>query len=78
MRASQGSETNCHRSFGKERARDDDAWLPRAAGEFLLGRCGGAGQDAEDFFFFHDDEVFAVDLDLGAGVLAEQDAVAFL
>ena len=39
---------------------------------------GGAGQDAEDFFFFHDDEVFAINLDFGAGILAEQDAVAFL
>src|SRR5215469_309137 len=45
--------------------------------QFLLGRGVGSAQDAEDFIFFHDDELFAVDLDLGAGVLAEQDAVAF-
>jgi hypothetical protein len=31
-------------------------------------------EDAEDFFFAHDQELFAVELDLGAGVLAEQDA----
>jgi len=42
----------------------------------FLGRAGGAGEDAEDFFFLHDDELFAINLDLGAGVLAEQDAVA--
>src|SRR5580692_622724 len=49
--------------------------LPRS-GEFLLGRGCGAGEDAEDFIFLHDDELFAIDLDLGAGVLAEQNAVA--
>ena len=35
-------------------------------------------EDAEDFFLTHDEEFFAVDLDLGAGVLAEEDAVASL
>src|SRR5271157_1597331 len=40
------------------------------------GRLGGAFQDAEDFFLAHDQEVFAVDLDFGAGILAEQNAVA--
>src|ERR1700732_4889818 len=49
-----------------------------AAGEFFLRTGGGAGEDAEDFIFLHDDELFAVDLDLGAGVLAEQDAVALM
>ena len=34
--------------------------------------------DAEDFFFAHDQEFLAVDLDLGAGVLAEEDFVAGL
>src|SRR3974377_2194414 len=38
----------------------------------------GAFQDAEDFFFPHDDEVFTVNLDFRAGILAEQDAVARL
>src|SRR5271157_1323343 len=42
------------------------------------GRLGGAFQDAEDFFFTHDQEVFAVDLDFGAGILAEQHAIARL
>ena len=35
-------------------------------------------EDAEDFFFAHDEELIAVELDLGAGVLAEEDAVASL
>src|SRR5690606_803844 len=35
-------------------------------------------QHAQDVGFLHDDQVFAVDLDLGAGPLAEQDAVAGL
>ena len=34
--------------------------------------------DAEDFFLAHDEVLLAVDLDLLAGVLAEQDGVAFL
>src|SRR5439155_150094 len=34
--------------------------------------------DAEDFVLAHDDVFHAVDLDLGPGVLAEQDAVARL
>src|SRR5215813_1095213 len=45
-----------------------------AARQFLLRR--SPGQDAEHLVFLHDDEFFAVNLDLGAGVLAEQDAVA--
>jgi len=32
--------------------------------------------NAEDFFLTHDQKLFAVDLDFGAGVLAEQDLVA--
>ena len=35
-------------------------------------------EDAHDVGFLHDQEVLAVDLDLGAGPLAEQDAVAGL
>src|SRR5687768_18355307 len=35
-------------------------------------------EDAEDVFLLHDEEVLAVQLDLAAGVLPEQDAVAFL
>src|SRR5271169_4859967 len=48
--------------------------------ELLGGECrlGGAFQDAEDFFFAHDEEVFAVDLDLSAGILAEQHAITRL
>src|SRR5262249_55526224 len=32
---------------------------------------------AEHFFLAHDDEILAVQLDFGAGVFAEEDAVAF-
>src|SRR5215469_9856349 len=42
------------------------------------GRFTGAFQDAEDFFLTHDQEVFAVDLDFRAGILAEQNAIARL
>src|SRR5689334_2798320 len=50
-----------------------------AGGKLALGGLlGGSAQNAEDLFFAHDEEVFAIDLDLSAGVLAEQDAIAFL
>src|SRR5215469_3515123 len=45
--------------------------------EFFLRVAARAREDAEDFVFLYDDELFAINLDLGAGVLAEQDAVAF-
>jgi hypothetical protein len=35
-------------------------------------------EDAEDFVFLHDQEVFAVELDLSAAPLAEEDAIAGL
>src|ERR1700742_4068634 len=35
-------------------------------------------EDAEDFFLTHNQKLFAIDLDFGAGVLAEKDAVARL
>src|SRR5436305_851064 len=38
----------------------------------------GSADDPEDVAFLHDEQVFAVDLDLGARPLAEQDAVAGL
>src|SRR6185369_6013395 len=44
---------------------------------FLRALCGSVG-DAEHFFLTHDEELFAIDLDLGSGILAEQDAVARL
>ena len=61
-------------SFGQS-DRHDSAYLRDPAVSFLAGSC--TRQDAEDFFFAHDDEVFTIDLDLGAGILAEQNAVAF-
>ena len=38
---------------------------------------GRTGDDAEDFLLLHDEKVFSVNLDLGTGVLAEQNAVSF-
>src|SRR5271157_4732695 len=61
-------------SCQKELQLASDSYL--LVGGFLV--LGGAFQDAKDFFLAHDQEVFAVNLDLGAGVLAKQDAVAFL
>src|SRR5208283_1616834 len=62
--------------FGRGRAPSPHKQLFARSGGFLLGRAGGSGQDAENFFFAHDDEVFAIDLDFGAGILAEENAVA--
>src|SRR5271156_165106 len=45
-------------------------------GGFLLGG-GCAFNHAHDVGLLHDQELFAVDLDLGAGPLAEQDAFAW-
>src|SRR5207237_8505144 len=39
---------------------------------------GGTRNDAKNFFFFHNEEIPSIKLDLGTGVLAEQNAVAFL
>src|SRR5260370_42099382 len=51
--------------------------MAAGCGVFLLRRSGGAAQHAEYFFFAHDDEVLTIDFDFGAGILAEQNAVAF-
>src|ERR1700678_705945 len=53
----------------------DSRELLARSGGFLFGR---ADQDAEHFLFAHDDEILAIKLDFRAGILAEQDAVAFL
>src|SRR5881275_2239140 len=42
------------------------------------GRLGCAFQNAQSFFFTHDQEVFAIDLDFRAGILAEQNTIASL
>jgi hypothetical protein len=45
----------------------------------LLQRCGwpvAVVDDAQDFFFTHDEVLVAFELDLLAGILAEQDVVA--
>src|SRR6266446_1654911 len=55
-----------------------ESWLLSSqSGVFLLRRSGGAAQHAEYFFFAHDDVVLTIDFDFGAGILAEQNAVAF-
>ena len=43
---------------------------------YELGR--GSADDPEDVAFLHDQQVFAIELDLGAGPFAEQDLVARL
>ena len=43
------------------------------------GRAGRSrSEDAEDVLLFHDEVLLAVQLDLAAGILAEEDSVAFL
>src|SRR5271166_1781758 len=56
---------------------NDQRLSARSGGLFLFFFLAGAGQDAEHFLFAHDDEVFTIQLDFGAGILPEQDAVAF-
>src|SRR3981081_4145287 len=51
--------------------------LPARSGVVLLGRSSSAAQHAEYFFLAHDDEVLTINFDFGAGILAEQNAVAF-
>src|SRR5580704_12037911 len=51
------------------------AAMPRVESRYLRGLLL---DDAEDFFFAHDEEVFAVELDLCARVLAEEDVIAGL
>src|SRR5215831_3786687 len=50
-----------------------DAGFARSA-----GRGSTSGDDAHDVGFLHDQELFAIELDLGAGPFAEQHAVAGL
>jgi hypothetical protein len=47
-------------------------------GRNSVRRAVGSADDAQDVAFFHDEQVLAVDLDLGAGPLSEEDAVAGL
>ena len=44
----------------------------------LAGRLGRALDDAHDVALFHDQQLFAVELDFGPRPFAEQDAVALL
>src|SRR4029434_2141466 len=55
--------------------QDRENWL--ALRGLLLGG-GNVGENAHDVAFLHDQEILTVDLDLGAGPLAEQHAVADL
>src|SRR5438309_9846066 len=52
--------------------------LSKLARQRAHARARRSGDDPQDVAFFHDDEVFTVDLDLGAGPFAEQDLVAGL
>src|SRR5205823_11152698 len=64
-----------------DRTRTDRPTKGRPENNLSLGSHGlflrSTGDDSEDFLLFHDEEVFSVNLDLGTGVLAEQNAVAF-
>src|SRR5262245_11715796 len=40
------------------------------------GRLAGALNDAEDLLLAHDQKLLALELDLSAGILAEEDAIA--
>src|SRR6185369_2981088 len=51
-------------------------WMERRLGG-LLHR-GGTFDDSHDVGLLHDQEILAIELDFGAGPLAEQDAVALL
>jgi len=76
-----GSELESSRAVAEARSPKPEASYLRApAVSFLLLAVGGGGsaENAEDFVFFHDDEVFAIDLDFGTGILAEQDAVVLM
>src|SRR4029450_7888452 len=55
--------------------QDRENWLA-LRGLLLGGR--NVGEDAHDVAFLHDQEILTVDLDLGAGPLAEQHAIADL
>src|SRR6476619_4241308 len=52
-------------------------WMAERSGG-LLGGHGGTLEDSHDVALLHDQVLDAVELDLGAGPLAEQDAVAGL
>src|SRR5258707_1958040 len=54
----------------------DCCWLRRSGG--LADRGGGTFDDSHDVGLLHDQEIFAIELDFGAGPLAEQDPVALL
>src|SRR5258708_26129803 len=49
-----------------------------AEGAFRHGAKSLLLDDSKDFFFAHDEELFAVQLNFGAGVLAEEELVASL
>jgi len=54
------------------------ATAARRPSRATLGRLGCADDEAQYLVFLHDEEFLAVDLDLCAGILAEQDAIASL
>src|SRR5437660_1749144 len=56
-----------------QRPRTNDQRLPARSSSLSLGR---TGENSQNFVFFHDQEIFAIELNLGSGILAEQDPVA--
>src|SRR5687767_6060647 len=59
---------------GRGPARQKEVWARLSPGNSPLK----SADDAEDVAFLHDQQVLAVELDLGAGPFAEQDLVARL
>src|SRR2546425_9533366 len=51
---------------------NDQRRLPARSSSLSFSR---AGKDSQDFVFFHDQEIFAIELDFGAGILTEQHPV---
>src|SRR5579864_1801090 len=72
------------RNFALSRADKDQKisgfQLPLAGADFFvfLGRLARAAQNAQDFLFTQDQQLFAFNLDFRAGILAKEDAIAVL
>src|SRR5712671_6935284 len=58
---------------GQVAVLNDQGRLPARSGRLSLG-C--AGENSQNFVFLHDQEIFAIELNFGAGILSEQDPVA--
>src|SRR3546814_13373069 len=76
-RASRPNLTSLAAIYASFRIRRNLRNFMRKSGVRRVGGTG-SGDDAEDVRFLHDQQLFTIDLDLGARPFAEQDAVAGL